>query len=74
MKKEDAEKVVEILLECDGGCEYCVSSLLKLFSYKFPQHRNLAKEAFKDKFDKELEDFLEHPHKEHNEVKNERSK
>jgi len=70
----NAEKVIKILLECDGGCEYCVSSLLKLFSEKFPQYRNLAKEAFRDKFDKELEDFLKHPQKEAQVMENERSK
>lgn len=65
MRKEEAEKVIEIILECDGGCEYCVSSLLRLFGDKFPKYRSLTKTAFKDKFGKELEDFLNQPHKEH---------
>lgn len=65
MRKEEAEKVIEIILECDGGCEYCVSSLLKLFGDKFPEHENLAKIAFREKFSIELEDFLNQSHKEH---------
>lgn len=58
MNKDNAEKVIEILLECDGGCEYCVSSLLKLFGGKFPEHFTLAKKAFRGKFGKELDDLL----------------
>ncbi len=65
MRKEEAEKVIEIILECDGGCEYCVSSLLKLFGDKFPEHENLAKIAFREKFSIELEGFLNQSHKEH---------
>lgn len=59
MRKEEAEKVVEILLECDGGCEYCASSLLSLFGDNFPEYRSLTKKAFKNKFGKKLEDFLD---------------
>ncbi len=46
MKKEEAEQVIKIILQCDGGCEYCVSSLLELFSDKFPEHEGIAKLAF----------------------------
>lgn len=67
MKKEEAEKVIKILLECDGGCEYCVSSLLSLFGDEFPEYRSLTEIAFKNKFGKELEDFLNQQHKEHKE-------
>lgn len=59
MKKEEAEEVIKILLQCDGGCEYCVSSMLKLFGDKFPEHESIAKLAFKDKFGVKLEDFLD---------------
>ncbi len=62
MKKEEAEKVIDIILECDRGCEYCVSRLLKLFCDKFPEHENLAKTTFIDKFGKDLEDFLNESH------------
>lgn len=58
MRAEDAEKVIGILLECDGGCEYCASRLLKLFGDRFPEHRVLAATAFKNKFGASLEDFL----------------
>lgn len=57
MTKEEAEKILKILFTADGGCEYCVSSLLKLFSKKFPEYKKLAEEAFKKKFDIELEEF-----------------
>jgi len=35
MNKKEAEKVIEILLKCDGGCEYCVADLIKLFCNSF---------------------------------------
>lgn len=50
MIKEEAEKVVKILLTADGGCEYCVSSLLKLFCGKFPEFKSLEEEAFRERF------------------------
>jgi len=59
MKKEEAEEVIEIILQCDGGCEYCVSSLLELFSDNFPEYESIAKSAFKEKFGIALEDFLD---------------
>jgi hypothetical protein len=59
MRKEEAEEVIKIILQCDGGCEYCVSSLLELFSDKFPEYESIAKLAFKEKFGMALEDFLD---------------
>jgi len=58
-EREMAEHILEIILQCDGGCEYCVSSLLELFSDKFPEYGSIAKLAFKDKFGIALEDFLD---------------
>ncbi|MEM2144111.1 MAG: hypothetical protein QW279_02025 [Candidatus Jordarchaeaceae archaeon] len=46
MSREEAERVVGILLTADGGCEYCVSSLLELFCENLPQFKELAQEAF----------------------------
>lgn len=63
MTKEEAKKVIDIISQCDGGCEYCVSSLLKLFIEKFPEHENIAKLAFRETFDKELYNFLDKWHK-----------
>jgi len=57
MNKEEAGNVIKILLECDGGCVHCVSHLLKLFCKDFPVHIELAKKAFKEKFNKELDCF-----------------
>jgi len=58
MKKEKAEKLIKIILSADGGCEYCVSDSLRLFSTEFPEHRKRAKTAFKDNFRIEFKDFL----------------
>jgi hypothetical protein len=63
MRKEEAEEVIKIILQCDGGCEYCVSSLLELFIDKFPEHESIAKSVFKEKFGIALEDFLNQKHK-----------
>lgn len=64
MKKEESEKVIKIFLECDGACEYFVSTLLKLFVDKSPEFQNLTEITFKSKFNKELKDFLNQQHKE----------
>jgi len=57
MKKEEAEEVIKIMLEADGGCEYCVSDLLKLFCKEFPEYIEPAKMAFQERFGKELDCF-----------------
>jgi hypothetical protein len=62
MIKEEAEKIIKILLTADGGCEYCVSSLLKSFYQKFPEFRELAEKAFRVEFGEELENFIEKIH------------
>jgi len=54
MKKEEAEEVIKILLKADGGCEYCVESLLKLFCQKFPEFNELAEKTFKEAFNRNL--------------------
>jgi len=61
MNKEEAKRVINILLQCDGGCEYCVSDLLKLFCKEFSDYEQFAKNAFKEKFSKELNFELEEP-------------
>ena len=61
MKKEEAEKVIEIFLECDGGYEYYVSTPLKLFIEKFPEYQGLAELSFKNKFNKNLTNYLNPP-------------
>lgn len=58
MNRKEAERVVRILLTADGGCEYCVSSLLMRFCEDFPEFRELAEEAFRNRFGVELEDFV----------------
>lgn len=58
MEKIEVQKLIRILLQCDGGCEYCVSTLLKLFIDEFPEYKELSEKAFREKFGEELEDFL----------------
>ncbi|MEM3415704.1 MAG: hypothetical protein QW575_09050 [Thermoproteota archaeon] len=57
MNKMDAQKVIKIILEADGVCEYCVSSLLHLFIVNFNEYEDIAKKAFKEKFGKDLKIF-----------------
>lgn len=57
MNKKEAQKVIKILLECDGGCEYCSASLLKLFCKEFPDYIELSKKSFQERFGKELDSF-----------------
>ncbi|MBT9161964.1 MAG: hypothetical protein DDT27_00507 [Dehalococcoidia bacterium] len=65
MRKDEAQKVIEIIFECDGGCKYCVSSLLDLFIANFSEYEDIAKKAFENKFGIGMEDFLSQSHKEH---------
>jgi len=53
MNKEETERVIKILLECDGGCEYCIAHLLNLFCKEFPDYEQIAKNAFQERFGKE---------------------
>jgi len=55
MNKEEAQRVIKILLECDGGCEYCAAEQVKLFCEEFPDYTEEAKRAFLEKFGKELD-------------------
>ncbi len=59
MNKEEAERVIRILITCDGGCEYCVSSLLKIFCEEFPEYAPIAEKAFKETFNKEFHEVIE---------------
>ena len=58
MRKEEAEEVIKIMLSADGGCEYCVADLLQLFCTRFPDYKEPAEKAFRDRFGIRLEDFL----------------
>lgn len=55
MDKREAQKIIKILLECDGGCEYCAAEQVKLFCEEFPDYIQEAKGAFLEKFGKELD-------------------
>lgn len=37
MTKDEAEKVIAILLEADNGCEHCVRNLYNVFKDEFPE-------------------------------------
>lgn len=65
MRKDEAQKVIEIIFECDGGCKYCVSNLLNLFIANFSEYEHIAKKAFENKFGIGVEDFLNQLHKEY---------
>lgn len=54
MTKEEAIKIIEILLEADGGCKYCALALIELFCKKFSEYEELAKELFRERFKCEL--------------------
>jgi hypothetical protein len=44
MKENEAKKVIEIIKCADGGCEFCVGSLKRLFKKQFPNFAYLLKE------------------------------
>jgi hypothetical protein len=59
MDKREVEKIIKILLECDGGCEYCAAEQVKLFCQEFPDYAQEAKKAFVEKFGKDLDKVRE---------------
>jgi hypothetical protein len=59
MDKREAQKVIEILLECDGGCAYCAAEQIKLFCQEFPTYMQEAKEGFLEKFSSKELDKIE---------------
>ena len=54
MNKEEAGRVIKILLLCDVRCGYCISEMLWLLCKEFPDYEQIAKNAFNEKFGKEL--------------------
>jgi len=56
MDKEEAEKVLKILLTADGGCVHCVNDLFNFFIEDFLEYSELAGEIFKNKFGKEIDE------------------
>ena len=61
MDKETAKKVLEIMLNADGGCEFCVRKLYLQFIKEFPQYSYLARKLYRETFNQELvtEDMAE---------------
>ncbi|WP_197460490.1 hypothetical protein [Thermodesulfatator autotrophicus] len=55
MTKEEAERVLNILKQADGGCVYCAKELFKLFVKEFPEFKQLSKKVFIKEFEEELE-------------------
>ncbi len=51
MNKEEAGRVIKVLLLCDVRCGYCISEML---CKEFPDYEQIAKNAFNYKFGKEL--------------------
>lgn len=59
MKREEAEKMLEIMMLADGGCPYNAKKLFSLFVKEFPDFSGLAKEIFKKRFGEEFEETEE---------------
>ena len=57
MTKEEAERVIKILCEADGGCSSCSSALLKLFCKEFPDYIPQTRKAFREVFKEEIDFF-----------------
>lgn len=52
MNKQEAEKVIKILLTADGGCEYCSADLIERFNKQFPEFEALSDKSFRKAFAK----------------------
>ena len=47
MNKKEAKQVLKIISTADGGCPFCVTSLLDCFVLKFPEHKDITKCYYK---------------------------
>jgi len=50
MNDEDADLVIDILFSADGGCPYCVASLLRKFIDHYPRYEQQIHDKFIDKY------------------------
>ena len=50
MNKEEATKVIKVMLKADGGCRWCARSLIDDFSETFKTHKLLAQKLYKDMY------------------------
>lgn len=48
MEESEAKKVLEILGNADDRCSFCVDVLIDKFKEKFPEHKKLAEEFWKN--------------------------
>ena len=55
MDKQEVQKIIRILLECDGGCEYCAAEQIRLFCAEFPECKQEAKKAYFEKIGRDLD-------------------
>ena len=46
MTKPEAEKIIKILMEADGGCPSCTQTLIELFVEQFPEYKDIAIQAW----------------------------
>ena len=51
MKIEEAKKVMRIMLDADGGCQYCSASLIRTFVTNFPQFKDYAEDVYHEEFE-----------------------
>jgi len=50
MTKEEAEKVIEICLNADGGCPVCAGAAIGEFCRDFPEFAELANQRYDEEF------------------------
>lgn len=55
MDRREAERVIQIMLQADGGCPACVGALLCYFMARWPDHEGLAREMYMNEFGAPLE-------------------
>ena len=56
MTKEEALKVVLIMLQADGGCSTCGGGLLEEFIEAFPDHEDVACREFLNTYNYNLKE------------------
>jgi len=61
--KRGAQKIIRILLECDGGSEYWAAEQVRQFCNDLPDYSQEARAASLEKFGKELDRLSPSIHK-----------
>jgi hypothetical protein len=57
MTKEEIKIVTDIMLDADGGCGYCASSLCSTLQTRFPQYKKDIDDVFTERYGESVKEY-----------------